>query len=123
MSAIPILHDATLRPWSRDYYGDPTRDDDVIRLFGMNSLGQSRQIALLHFRNLSEPSWAENPRANAALIVRAVNSYDVMREALELLVKRLEAYVDGRRDAKWINDWEALKGAKAALAQAEGDTP
>lgn len=68
---------------------------------------------------------AENARDNAALIVKAVNSYEAMRQALD----DMRIFAEGLRD-----DWEAanpgreynplrlklIAEAKAALALAEG---
>lgn len=62
------------------------------------------------------PTLAEM-RANARLIVRAVNSHDALVAALEDIVTRL---VTGFPDA---NEYPPVKKARSALSLARGQTP
>ena len=55
--------------------------------------------------------------ANAALIVRAVNSHDALVAALRGLVDRLDDHFGGRDRS---TDWREQEAARAALEQAEG---
>lgn len=58
---------------------------------------------------------------NAKLIVRAVNSYDAMREALENLLGVQPAQPADRRSAESRILWDTIEKAKAALALAKGE--
>lgn len=60
---------------------------------------------------------ADEKEANGALIVRAVNSHDAMREALEQAIARIE--VANQEGNPIMSAW--LPDAKAALALAKGE--
>lgn len=100
---ISVLSDATERPWRRD----PRASSRIVA-------GADDTVASVG----NQPSLLGQWDANAALIVRAVNSYDALIEAvIELLATHPAAYreagsIDNRTD-------NAVRIARAALAGAK----
>jgi len=111
---------ATPRPWSVNDW--PQRDADI----RIGAAG-TPLIATVHLRDTS----INGQRANTALIIRAVNSYDAMRDALDRALnfcQRMET-ADGEMPPmengqpalttiKHIAEWHA-KNIRAALALAD----
>lgn len=92
--------DATPRPWEFIPYDDKRRDGYIRRANA--EVGEMAVAKVLTGRSYNEY------RANAELIVRAVNSYDSMREALDLVHSIADAIVEGRHSASVVN-WEKVR--------------
>ena len=94
---------ATPRPWSINSW--PQRDAEI----RIGAAG-TPLIATVHLRDTS----INGQRDNAAMIVRAVNSFDAMREALAWALDQIEDDLD-------LDHQEAFAAARAALALADTD--
>ena len=99
-----MIDNATPRPWT---YGGTG-----------NFIGGADQqrVADVYRDNLS----ADGRQANASLIVRAVNAYDAMREALRFTTAKLHEWpTTGRDNIKPDHVERIILKARAALALAE----
>lgn len=101
---------ATKRPWDRTNLTIHTR---------RTSLCPALAIARVYESGIETEAaeTVEQATANVELIVRAVNSYDAMREALEQAIARIE--VANQEGNPIMSAW--LPDAKAALALAKGE--
>lgn len=105
---------ATPRPWAYD--------KDTGDIEGPKRLGKIAQVldenGDTYLTGVTPgPHKVDIAIANAALIVRAVNSYDAMREALEAVIKHWHSKPSNFER----QEPEYLKLARAALALAKGE--
>lgn len=112
----PAMQTGLTRPYEKfDIYHvtPPDRDNS----YGINTGGRKVFLGMIR----SRPSKSET-EANAAFIVRAVNSHDALVEALEDIIHAAFEHGNKGLSGKTLDpDGELLGAAKEALALAKGE--
>ena len=112
MNDTAMREEATARPWAAD---PDDRDGMEWNVHIVDASEPDNRIAFM----------SNGPRsvANAALIVRAVNSYDAMREALQMAadyISKVSDRFDGNDTEGFHAAEVAERAIRAALSQGDG---